>query len=691
LTFFAFPAALRRLFAVATLCAATYPALGQNNAAPATPSASGAAASEETVRLIVQGVADESRQKELFDWLRAKDMSARGRPSPSFGSRDRQALRPGRQDVEAQNAQNAEDDNTTLALLNSFGHLGLQVFVDRQSPVFKRDLSGNVTLGDGQRPLDVLVIDASTRTASRRLSQQAVLTLSLAADPAAPAPDPRDYLSQLNDRLKSLLRDKNFKLAEAPQRGRSGLDFNFMLVDWERRSESIDRIGRSVGYSTAPPIVLVYNALWQAPPGHELLMFRHDEIPSRIQRQQEIWAAQLAELRQKLPDSRFERLQPIAIADLVNQKTQRLAAARAEQEQRRQLMLDRLGRIKSAAQGDGELAGALRIYRKDKPTPTVKPDTAFCSVKGADPMLVQGLIRSSEFQAWSGIPKGARFSHVFDTPDALYAAVLDAKCLVVADVARHLDKYMAALIRDQAHIINLGPVMNRQEAREPYAQSLGYDSADDLDLAARLNPVRVMPGELKTLRGFGVRTPEDYAQAKRRMAQVKYAAEDADVTLVIEFLRDDARGRQVGLSATQFRDAEAKREAAEAQAREEAARKERAQQAREFPYVAVLTCGMGQQHINILACFAAEGSYGVATELKLTNGTSTGVYKVYNLSEAGSTRRDGFYIDLRDSFAVSAQNSHGTLVLGIKIIDRVSGKVLYQDQAGKFGVLRVSN
>ena len=47
--------------------------------------------------------------------------------------------------------------------------------------------------------------------------------------------------------------------------------------------------------------------------------------------------------------------------------------------------------------------------------------------------------------------------------------------------------------------------------------------------------------------------------------------------------------------------------------------------------------------------------------------------------------------DLRDSFAVSAQNSHGTLVLGIKIIDRVSGKVLYQDQAGKFGVLRVSN
>jgi hypothetical protein len=67
------------------------------------------------------------------------------------------------------------------------------------------------------------------------------------------------------------------------------------------------------------------------------------------------------------------------------------------------------------------------------------------------------------------------------------------------------------------------------------------------------------------------------------------------------------------------------------------------------------------------------------------------MYKAYTLSSAGQERRDGFYIDLRKTFSIQAQNSHGTLILGLKVIDRVSGKVLFENQAAKFGVLSVAN
>jgi hypothetical protein len=100
---------------------------------------------------------------------------------------------------------------------------------------------------------------------------------------------------------------------------------------------------------------------------------------------------------------------------------------------------------------------------------------------------------------------------------------------------------------------------------------------------------------------------------------------------------------------------------------------------------------MGKSHINVLACFAAQGSSSVDTELRLTNGDSTKMYKAYTLSEAGQERRDGFYIDLRKNFSIKAQNSHGTLILGLKVIDRLSGKVLFEKQAARFDVIAASN
>ena len=97
------------------------------------------------------------------------------------------------------------------------------------------------------------------------------------------------------------------------------------------------------------------------------------------------------------------------------------------------------------------------------------------------------------------------------------------------------------------------------------------------------------------------------------------------------------------------------------------------------------------QHMNILGCFAGRPGGGVETELKLRNGDKMTLYKVYNLREAGQERSDGFYIDLRSSYSLQAQNSDDTLILGLKIIDRATGRVIHNDQAARFGVVSARN
>jgi hypothetical protein len=112
--------------------------------------------------------------------------------------------------------------------------------------------------------------------------------------------------------------------------------------------------------------------------------------------------------------------------------------------------------------------------------------------------------------------------------------------------------------------------------------------------------------------------------------------------------------------------------------------------AQEMPYEAIISCGMGS-HINILACFAG-GSRGVDTEMKLTNNGRSGMYKAYNFDQSGGREvQDGYHILLSEKFSLKVQNSHKTLILEVKIIDRKNGKVLFQDQASQYGVINVGN
>lgn len=436
------------------------------------------------------------------------------------------------------------------------------------------------------------------------------------------------------------------------------------------------------------PIVIAFDAQLKPAQGVEAVLWRTSDM-ANVNRERAAFTELVQSLQKRLSDPRFEKLAAISPADLSNARTPQLNAARNENDRLREEMVGRIDQIKNAIAQKTELAGVLRVYRKGKPF-AGKPESAFCTVKADDALVVLGLVRSPSFLTWTKMPKGTRFSKVYDSADDLYAAINEEKCNIVADYANNLNKVMTAIGRDGQFAFNVGPLMERDEGRESFAISLGFDNYTDYDFAQKIGDASAV--QVRSLKEFGAGTLAAFKTAVTRMNTGKYSTETVpSAPNMLDFLDDEAKGKKVGKSALDFRRAEEKRMAEEAKLREEQAAKDRAERAKTFPYIGILTCGMGKDHINVLACFAAQGSSSVDTELVVNNGDSTNMYKAYTLSSAGQERRDGFHIDLRKNFSIKAQNSHGTLILGLKVIDRVSGKVLFEKQAARFEVISVVN
>ena len=280
------------------------------------------------------------------------------------------------------------------------------------------------------------------------------------------------------------------------------------------------------------------------------------------------------------------------------------------------------------------------------------------------------------------------YAKAYASVEALYEArqTKPEECLVYVDFPANLKKVAAAMQRDGKTAPVINELVASTELRDDWAKKTGYRQYAEYQTA---RDMKVNAQQYKQLGEYRITDKAGLDAAVREMQASRYAT-GSDVGDVLSYLKDkaEAAGRS-GATAVSVRDARQKaaREAAEANAAAE--RRRREDQAREFPYIAVLTCGM-PGHINIMACFAG-GSRGVDTELKLRNGSSSAMYKVYNLQQAGQERRDGFYIDLRRNFDLRAQNADDTLILSLKIIDRVSGRVVHEDQASRFEVVSARN
>lgn len=310
-----------------------------------------------------------------------------------------------------------------------------------------------------------------------------------------------------------------------------------------------------------------------------------------------------------------------------------------------------------------------------------------CTVAGSGDLAewTTGMRYHEKFSKGLGIARDRKFDMVAKDLNELYEAVQTGKCQVPVMTNDEAIKMSTALQRDKIPF-NFYIAIPKTELVASFAESYGFKSAEKYAFSKLLNP-RASSRQIDDFDSLGVKSVEELTVAIQRMKKANYGGGESHDE-VIQFLRDESEGKDKKLTAFQVKDARDKRYKAEAKAREDEERARQVAYAKDYPYIAVLSCGM-PNHINILACFS--GSHGVDTELKIRSGGSSNMYKAYNMSQAGKEKQDGFYIDLAKSFEITAQNSHSSLILTLKIIDRASGKVLYKDQAAHYGVVSMRN
>lgn len=359
---------------------------------------------------------------------------------------------------------------------------------------------------------------------------------------------------------------------------------------------------------------------------------------------------------------------------------QRAADLKRRGEERNQNLLERLPTF-----GDSLVSLVLPARRDgDKVLPR-----RYCTVKAAGDMgaWTTGFRYLEKLNKSLGSTRDSRFDDLAKDLDELYSLVQTGKCQVLITANDDAAKLAAAMQRDKV-AFNVHIIIPKAELLNSYAESKGYASNEKYQLAQQLVPnATVTPRGLERLEALGVSSLADFNAAVDRMTKGKYATERTSDN-VLAYLADEKEGQPTKQTATQVRDARDRKAAADRRAQEDAEKAQRAAHAKEYPYYAVLSCGM-PAHINILACFAR--SNGVDTELKVKNGSESQMYKAYNMHQAGKEQRDGLHIDLKERFSIAAQNSSDSLILTVKIYDRLTNKVVYNDQAAKFGMVRVGN
>ncbi|MDA9057946.1 hypothetical protein N9K59_01615 [Candidatus Thioglobus sp.] len=272
-------------------------------------------------------------------------------------------------------------------------------------------------------------------------------------------------------------------------------------------------------------------------------------------------------------------------------------------------------------------------------------------------------------------------------------------CNIFIDYPENLLKLKNALERDLGVQAVIGNLWDRTTTSNQYALGQGYDNYEQYYFAYQ---IKANYGEIKSLENYQILNQSEFKKVQDEIVSTGYS-NDTSPNNVSTYLDDLSNAQQQNMNVNEYRDARVEEEERLAKiAREEEqlrqaklAKEEqlrRAEFAKEYPYTATLTCGMGGgDHINIFGCFAGSGSYGADTELEITNGQNYQMYKVYNLGQAGNEYRTGLEINLKESFKIYAQNSAEYLMLSLKIIDNATGATLYQDSAAQYGVISISN
>lgn len=304
--------------------------------------------------------------------------------------------------------------------------------------------------------------------------------------------------------------------------------------------------------------------------------------------------------------------------------------------------------------------------------------------------IFQNNARSVEATADKNRPFGEDRRNLYASVEDLYAALKKQPnaCLIYVDFPVNIVELSSKFAKDGKSFSMIGKLKSSFELRDDWAKRTGgYKDYVQYQTSREMGGATAE--QLKQFNEYNINNKIEFMDVLQKMQSSRYA-QGSNPSTVLDYLKDKSEAaNKRGATAVSVRKARQDELQRSADKKEAETKRKLKEYTKEFPYIAVLTCGM-PQHINIIPCFSG-GRSGVDTELKIRNGDENTLFKAYNMSQAGQERRDGFYIDLRSRFNIRAQNSHGTLILGLKIIDRSTGKVLKNDQAARFELLTARN
>lgn len=295
----------------------------------------------------------------------------------------------------------------------------------------------------------------------------------------------------------------------------------------------------------------------------------------------------------------------------------------------------------------------------------------------------------SLYSLWlADIAKGSgQLNGPFDSVEAVYQSyqnsgksVFGNACKIYIDTAKSINSLAAALRRDypkqEFSVAAFG-------ADEVTAKALGFDTVAQYKSAQAMG---VNAYGAREFAKFDISGAEALNSALDEMIESKYS-NSRNTDDLLQYLidkRDGAVSSKTPLQVLNERKAQAERERAAAA---KSASAKQAAIAKDFPYYAVLSCRTNNVVVSVISCFSGQ----VPTELELTNGTSYRLYQGYEVQSLGRQTNDGLVIDLRGAFKIKAQNAAKNLILGVKVVRRSNGAVLFERQAALFGVISVAN
>ena len=286
--------------------------------------------------------------------------------------------------------------------------------------------------------------------------------------------------------------------------------------------------------------------------------------------------------------------------------------------------------------------------------------------------------------------EGSKFDMTFKDVNEAYLSFIDGKaqCSFYVDYAENISKLKKGLDKKKINS-SLTKIISNKATENKYAVSKGYESANERNFIIDIGGNSYLAKKLRVLE------IDNIDKFNLLLAEIKQSGyeDNPTVNTISIYLSDKKNALRNGIGINEYRKQRitSEKRAAE-KTRKETLERER-KYANEYPYEAIIKCGVRGSHSSLVNCFTGGGKYGVNTSLEIKNGSSYKMYK--NIEMMGNANLQdtskGVFIPLKKNFNITAQNASDVLTLTVTVRDYLTKKTLFEKSAAKFGAIKIKN